>query len=96
MNALVHILIKISYFFDLFAYEINWHGFCLYIGGACEILEILRQSACKICDWHYVKSGLSNQFSTITEARIFIEKLANFFDKSKCGTSRAVPVFEKT
>ena len=55
------------------------------VGGACEILEILRQSACKICDWSYVKSGLSNQFSTITEARIFIEKLATFFEKANAA-----------
>ena len=75
--------------------KISWHGFCLYIGGACEILEILRQSACKICDWSYVKTGLCNQSGTITDDRIFIEKLATFFKKSKCGTSRAVPVFEK-
>ena len=79
-----------------FCTKSSWHAFCSHIGGACEILEILRQGACKICDWCYVKTGLSNQSSTITEARIFIEKLATFFDKSKCGTSRAVPVFERT
>jgi hypothetical protein len=76
------------------AFLLFWHESCLYDDGACEILEILRQSACKICDWSYVKAGLSNQSFTITDDRIFIEKLANFSIKANAA-SRAVPVFEK-
>ena len=68
-----------------FCIKSSWHGFCLYIGGACKILEILRQGACKICDWRYVKTGLSNQSSTITDDRIFIEKLANFSIKANAA-----------
>ena len=78
-----------------FCIKPSWHGFCLYVGGACKILEILRQSACKICNRHYVKSGLCNQSSTITDDRIFIEKLATLFEKANAA-SRAVPEFERT
>ena len=46
--------------------------------GACEILEFLRQSVCKICDWSYVKAGLRNRTITITDERIFIENLQFF------------------
>lgn len=74
-----------------FCMKSSWHGFCLYIGGACKILEILRQGACKICDWRYVKTGLIYQSGTITDDRIFIEKLANFSIKANAA-SRAVPV----
>ena len=73
-----------------FCTKSSWHAFCSHIGGACEILEILRQGACKICDWRYVKTGLSDRSSTITDDRIFIEKLATFFEKANAA-SRAVP-----
>ena len=64
-----------------FSRQTIWHAFCLYIGRAC-----------KICNRSYVRDGLSDQAVTITDRRIFIEKLANLFNKSRCGTSRAVPV----
>ena len=48
----------------VFLHKIKLARFLLIYWSACEILEILRQSACKICDWFYVKTGLSNQSST--------------------------------
>ena len=68
----------------------SWHAFCLYIGGACKSLEFLRQGLVKSVIGVMLKqSELS--LLTITDDRIFIEKLATFSIKANAA-SRAVPV----
>ena len=70
--------------------KISWHVFCLYIDGACKSLEFLRQGLVKSLIGVMLKqSELS--LLTITDDRIFIEKLANFSIKANAA-SRAVPV----
>ena len=91
---MVHILTNAWCFLSFFTVKINWHAFCLYTGGACKSLEFLRQGLVKSVIGVMLKqSELS--LLTITDDRIFIEKLANFSIKANAA-SRAVPVFEKT
>ena len=72
-----------------FCIKSSWHGFCLYIVGACKSLEFLRQGLVKSVIGVILKqSELS--LLTITDDRIFIEKLATFSIKANAA-SRAVP-----
>ena len=87
-----NLLLIITSFYSI---KHSWHGFCLYTGGACKSLEFLRQSACKICDWRYVKTEWVITPYNYRRSH-FYRKTCNLFRKSKCGTSRAVPVCWKT
>ena len=73
----------------------SWHGFCLYTGGACKSLEFLRQGLVKSVIGVMLKqSELS--LLTITDDRIFIEKLANFSIKANASQAGLFLYVEKT